>query len=188
MAYETMEQIRQSIRKLEEEIEAEGIDRSNKAVVRSVPFPLAWTIYKRLDPFIKYAVQYANIVDKSNEVIGISDDQMSWIRTHEQDIRLVNKSNPSLGLIALGLSGIYKALTTSDEYETAGELLQELVRYITMLRPVYAREYRPDTFLYDYKKSSKQNEATYREVEEEIERLAEEEYFRQQYEKHTEEE
>lgn len=188
MTYETIEQIKQSIRKLDKQIDEAHAERlaagkPSDPPSKFVPLPLAWTIYERLSPLIRYAVEYANLCDKSNEIIDISDDQMSWIKSYELDVLFINNSEISLGLVALGIDGIYKVLTEYEEYETAGELIRELVRYITMTRPIYNKRHNVDSFIYDHRASKEENEAAYREANKEIERLKDDDYFQQEYDK-----
>src|SRR5690625_3362232 len=124
MSYETTEQIKSDIRRLEEQLEEDRAKRLAAGMPAREPSKfvhllLAWTIYERLSTLIRYAVQYADLCDKSNEVINISNDQMEWIKSHELDVIFVNNSEIRLMLIALGIDGIYKVLTRYEEYETA---------------------------------------------------------------------
>lgn len=188
MTHETTEQLKQSIRKLEEQLDEVRAKRVAKGLPpdpppRFVSLPMAWTIYHRLSPLIKYAVQYANICDQTNEIIEISDEQMKWIKSHEVDIFLVNNARKDMGLLALGIEGIYTKLTNYNKFETAGELLRDLVQCIRLTRPEYGKEHRIDDILYDHRLSSEENTKAYREANAELKRLEDEEYFRKEYDK-----
>lgn len=188
MTRETTEQIKQSIRKIEEQIEEVREERVANGLPpdpppRFVPLPMAWTLFHRLEPLIQYAIKYARLCDGANEIIDISDEQMAWIKSHEMDVIFINNARQDLGLIAIGIDGIYSNLMRYSEKETAGELLRDLVRYITFTRPNYGDMHRIDDILYDHNATDKENRQTYWKVNAEIERLKDEEYFNEEYRK-----
>lgn len=188
MAQETAEQIRQKMQKLDEQLAEVRAERVAKGLPpdpppRFVPLPMAWTLFQRLEPLIQYAVKYASLCDKTNEIIDISDEQMAWIKSHEMDVIFINNARQDLGLIAIGIEGIYSKLTRYNENETAGELLRDLVRYITFTRPSHGDIHRIDDIIYDHNATAEENQQAYRKVNAEIERLRDEEYFKEEYRK-----
>lgn len=185
MTRETTDQIKQSIREIEKQIEESRAERVAKGLPpdpppRFVPLPMAWAILRRLDPLIQFATKYAAICDGANEVIAISDEQLAWIKTHETDVRLVNNAREDLLLLAIGVDGIYSVLTAHSEFETAGELLRKLVRYITNARPTPGQI---DAIVYDHNATAEENRKAFRKVSAEIERLKDEDYFNGEYRK-----
>ena len=188
MTRETTEQIRQNIRKLDEQLKEVRAERVAKGLPpdpppRFVPLPMAWTLLHRLEPLIQYAVKYASLCDKTNEIIDISDEQMYWIKSHELDVIFINNARQDLGLIAIGIDGIYSNLTQYSKNETAGELLRDLVRCITFTRPSHGDTQRIDDIIYDHNATAKENQQAYRKVNAEIERLSDGEYFKEEYRK-----
>src|SRR5690625_2715675 len=104
MAHESIEQIRQSIRQLEKQIEEAGLPERPP---RFVSIAMGWTLFNRLKPLINYAIQYARLCDKTNDIIEISDEQMAWIKSHEIDVKLINQTNVFFGTIPISVEGIY---------------------------------------------------------------------------------
>src|SRR5690625_3512771 len=93
--HDTIEQIRQDIRKLDEQIEIQRAERVAEGLPPDPPapfveLPMAWALYKRCKPLIQYAVQYASVCDKTNEIIEISDEQMAWIKSYEMDVFFIS--------------------------------------------------------------------------------------------------
>lgn len=188
MSHETVEQIRQSIRKLEEEIEESRAERVSRGLPADIPdrfveLPMSWTLYHKCKPLIDYAVEYTSLCDKADEVIDILDEQMTWIESYEMNVIFLSVARNNLGLIALGIEGIYNSLTQYEKYETAGELVRDIVKFIGMTYPDYANEYRLDDFTYDYKADSKENAKIFRDVQAEVDRLEDAEYFEKEYDK-----
>lgn len=137
MTHETTEQIKQNIVKLREQLEVTKAERVARGLPADsppnfVPIAMSWTLYNKCKPLIDYSVKYASLCDKTNEVIEISDDQMTWIKSYEMNVIFLSKARTDLGLIALGVGGVYNVLNRYETYETAGELLRDIVKYVRL--------------------------------------------------------
>jgi len=177
MAHETYEQIKQSIYQLKHQIDEAGLPERSP---RFVPLPMGWVLFERIKPLINYAVTYARLCDKTNEIIDISDEQMTWIKSHEIDVNLINEVDGDMSTIPISVESIYTKLIRHEEYESAGELVRDLAYFIKHTRPKYG-DWNIGMFTYDSRADKAENERLEREAYAEIERLQDEDYFNEEY-------
>src|SRR5699024_10931619 len=151
-----------------------------------VPLAMAWTLYKRCDPLFKFAIRYAQLCDKANEIIELSEEQDEWIKSFRKYTDLITKVKDGnmLRAYAGSMDGLISTMVKRDEYEALIEMLRVLMLEIDFLKG----DYSPPglhQFVYLHDASKEENDRYREEVYAEIERLKDEEYFEQELERLT---
>lgn len=182
----TIGRINQDIRELDKQLEkvrAERIAQGLPAdpLILDISSAMAWTLFERLKPLIDFAAKYADLCDKTNSILEISDEQMEWIKSHEMSVKLLDMSRRDLSILALSVASVYKTLIGYEDKENASDILRDVSKHIKTAQPDYGRSYRLCDLLYDTRLTSAENQRKVAKVEAEIERLKDESYFEKEY-------
>src|SRR5690625_5064232 len=148
---------------------------------------MAWTLYERCEPLYKFAIKYAQLCDKADEVLPLTDEQIEWAQSFRRFTDLITKVKGSVGIKGLGgsLSGLISGLEKHNEYETVIELLRSLLLHIQFLKG----EYYPHSlhqYVYLFDVSKEENDKHREKVYAEVEQLKDEEYFEKEFKRLTE--
>lgn len=185
----TNEELEEELAKLDEQIKA---DRKARGVPPEPPedfvtIAMAWTLYERCEPLYKFAIKYAQLCDKADEVLPLTDEQIEWAQSFRNYCDLISKVKGSVGIKALGgsLDGLISVIEKHAEYEAVIELLQSMMLDISFLKGEY---YPPSLhqYVYLFDVSREENERFSEEVYAEYERLQDEEHFEVEFQKLTE--
>src|SRR5699024_393645 len=175
------EDVDRLIKQVQEDRKARGLPPESPKPF--VPIAMGWVLFQRCKPLIDYTIEYANIVDKANEIVELNEEQKDWINQHEMYATLICKTDDTLlNITGGGLIGIINLLNNQSDYELVGEYLRKLFRCIYFTKSDYG-EYQLSQFTYDYESDSKKNERILDKTIEEVERLKDDDYFNQELEK-----
>jgi len=163
-------------------------DRKARGLPSESPKPfvsvaMGWTLFQRCKPLIDFAIQYANIVDKANEIIELSEEQKEWVNQFKIYAILARETSDTLlNGTGSGAISLINLLTNQSKYELVSEYLKLLYYGIQLTRTDYG-EYRLNQFTYNHNLDNKENELIYNESKKEVERLKDIDYFNQELEK-----
>lgn len=174
---------------LTEQVRKERLERGlpEKQPDGFVSIAMAWTLYERCEPLFKFAIKYAQLCDQADEILELTDEQITWIKSFQRFTDLITKVKGSVGIKGLGgsLSGLISGLEKHNEYETVIELLRSLLLHIQFLKG----EYYPHSlhqYVYLFDVSKEENDKHREKVYAEVERLKDEEYFEEEFKRLTE--
>src|SRR5690625_1077053 len=174
---------------LTEQVRKERLERGlpEKQPEDFVSIAMAWTMYERCEPLFKFAIKYAQLCDQADEILELTDEQITWIKSFQRFTDLITKVKGSVGIKGLGgsLSGLISGLEKHNEYETVIELLRSLLLHIQFLKG----EYYPHSlhqYVYLFDVSKEENDKHREKVYAEVERLKDEEYFEAELERLSE--
>lgn len=194
----TNEELREQLKRLKAEVKAE---RKARGVPPEPPedfvsMAMGWTLFKKCEPLIKYAKDYAKLCRDSISLIEIRDEHMAWIRSYDNYITLlgrVKKEGSSIyaGGAGLGVCLLYTVLTKHREYESVNLILRHLVDALQFTNIRCNSQHSREITLHDYasfwelgqKQGREKEQAAYQEIAEEVERLKDEEYFEAEFQK-----
>lgn len=184
MKADTIEQIKSDIERLSAEIKAyrevRGLPEEPPEDFVSVA--MAWTLYERCQPLHQFAIKYAQLCDKANEVLPLSDEQIQWAQSFRPYTELITNAEGSTGIKVLGgsLGGLISRMEKHGEYESAFELLRSMYICLDFLKGEYHPP-RLEQYTWKWNASKEENDKFRKEIYEEIERLKDEEYFQSEY-------
>ncbi|MBM7717247.1 hypothetical protein JOC94_004272 [Bacillus thermophilus] len=160
--------------------EARGVPPEPPADFVSVA--MAWTLYERCQPLHQFAIKYAQLCDKANEVLPLSDEQIQWAQSFRPYIELIGKVKDSTGIKVLGvcLAVLISNIEKHAEYDSAFELVRSMFISLDFLKGEYHPP-RLDQYAWIWNAGKEENDKFRREVYEEYERLKDEEYFEVEY-------
>lgn len=148
MSYITNDELEQELMKLDEQIKAINAERAAKGLPDEYPADfvgaaMAWHLYERCEPVYQFAIKYARICDKANDIIELSDEQVKWLLSFKRYARLVSFTENEFAIKTLGQSyrGIIDALTNPSKYESVIELLRGLQINLSFITGEYCRPY-----------------------------------------------
>lgn len=183
----TNEELREELKRLDAEVKA---DRKARGVPPEppedfVPLAMAWKMYERCAPMHKFVIKYAQLCDKANEILPLTDEQIEWVLSFRKYADLITKtfdSNFHIKMWGSSLCGLISAMERRKEFESANQLLRSLFINLDFLKGEY---YPPSLHqcVYLFGLSSEENERYRQEVYAEVERLEDEEYFEEEYRK-----
>lgn len=186
MRYKTIEELKKDIEHLKAQIKA---DREARGLPPEppeyfVPVAMAWTLYERCQPLHQFAIKYAQLCDKANEVLALSAEQIQWAQSFRPYTELIREVKDQTILKVLGgsLSGLISSMEKHGEYESASDLLRSLFINLELLKGEY---YPPHLgqFTWKWNASKEENDKYSAEIYAEYERLKDEEYFEEEYKK-----
>lgn len=160
--------------------EARGVPPEPPADFVSVA--MAWTLYERCQPLHQFAIKYAQLCDKANEVLPLSDEQIQWAQTFRPYTELITKAERQTGIKVLGgsLGGLISRMEKHAECESALDLLRPMFICLDFLKGEYHPP-RLEEYTWLWNESKEENDKFRKEVYAEYERLKDEEYFQSEY-------
>lgn len=147
-----------------------------------VSLAMAWTLYERCKPLHEFAIKYAQLCDKADEVLPLSDEQIQWAQSFREYTELITKEERRTGINVLGgcLSGLISMMEKHTEYESVYELLKSMYIDLDFLKGEWHPPFLSD-YAYIWNASKEENDEFRRETYAEVERLKDEEYFEAEY-------
>jgi len=146
MRYDSIEEIKRDIAKLDEQLEQVRAERAAKGLpveypADFVPPAIAWHLYERCEPVYQFTIKYANLCNRANEIIELSDDQVEWLLSFERYAELTSFVTGRSGIKILGSAyrGIIGALTNLSKYESVIELLRGLQINLSFITGDFSR-------------------------------------------------
>ncbi|WP_340083808.1 hypothetical protein MHB50_11320 [Siminovitchia sp. FSL H7-0308] len=186
MKADTIEQIKSDIERLSAEIKA---DREARGLPEEPPpdfvsVAMAWTLYERCQPLHQFAIRYAQLCDKANEVLPLSDEQIQWAQSFRPYTELITEVKHATLLKVLGgaLGGLISRMEKHAECESALDLLRPMFVCLDFLKGEYHPP-RLEEYTWQWNASKEENDKFSKEVYAEYERLKDEEYFDAEYKK-----
>lgn len=180
----TIEEMKADIKRMAAEIKA---DREARGVPPEPPedfvsVAMAWTLYEKCQPLHEFAIKYAQLCDKANEVLPLSDEQIQWAQSFRPYTELIGKVKDSTGIKVLGgcLDGLISNIKKHAEYESAFELVRSMFILLDFLKGDYHPP-RLDQYVWKWNADKEENDKYSAEIYAEYERLKDEEYFEVEY-------
>lgn len=182
----TLDELKADIERLDKQIKA---DRKARGLPPDppedfVPVAMAWTLYERCLPLFEFAVKYAQLCDKANDILDITDAQLEWVQSFRPYTELITEVKHSLHLKVLGgtLKSIISSIEKRHEYEYVGDLLKSFSLYFSFLKGDYSPPHF-DQCIWRHDLEKEENEKYMTEAYEEYKRLKDSVYFDQEYER-----
>lgn len=188
----TIKEMRENIESLREEVRAERVAQGlpPEPPADFVPLAMGWTLFKKCEPLLKFAKEYAIVCRDSNTVIEISEESMEEIRSFSNYVELLQRVNDEgqsiySSLVGSGISGLYNVLVKHREYESVYLLTKHIAMYLQFTCIESNSQYNREIALHEYadfhelgrKHGREKEEAAYNQVLDEVERLKDSDYF-----------
>lgn len=182
----TLDELKDEIKRIDAEIKADRLARDlpDEPPEDFVPVAMAWTLYERCLPLFEFAVKYAQLCDKANDILDLTDEQIEWAQSFRPYTELISETKDSMHLKVLGVAlvGIISAIEKRHECEYVGDLLKSLSLYFSVLKGEYSPP-RFDQCIWRYDLVQDDNDRYMAEAYAEYERLKDTENFKSEYER-----